>query len=124
MKNILKLFLIALIFISVLSCATVNRADGAAAEETVTEVTPVEDTMQITGRVVIFGNEPFIYAGIVSEDGTQYAIYPQETEAELRGLQGRLLVFTVIFSDEQVYGSQFLKGGTVRPVEWEVADSN
>ena len=109
MKNIVRHFLIALPLLCLFSCATVNRADVTIAE-----------TVKIIGRVVIFGSEPHTFAGIVGEDGTQYAIYPPEVEAELRELQVHLIEFIVVFSDEQVYGSLFLKGGTVKPVSWEI----
>jgi hypothetical protein len=109
----MKKLLCALLFIvfAGLSCATVN----------LTETAKMEDTVQITGRIVIFGNEPFIYAGIAAEDGTNYAIYPEETERELRAFQGHLIRFTVIFMEEErVYGSLFLRGGTVKPVSREI----
>jgi hypothetical protein len=122
MKNIgYHLFAVFTLLI-VLSCATVNRTETAV--EVVNEVVveeKVEDTIQITGRIVIFGNEPFIYAGIVAEDGLNYAIYPEETERELMALQGYLIEFTVIpMEEEKVYGSLFLRGGTVKPISWEI----
>jgi len=82
----------------------------------------MEKTETITGRVVIFGSEPFTYAGIVAEDNTHYAILPPEKEKELRGVQGQLLKFTVVFVTpaEQSLASINLKGGTVTPISWEI----
>jgi hypothetical protein len=31
----------------------------------------------LTGRIQIYGNEPHTFAGIIDEDGTEYAIYPR-----------------------------------------------
>jgi len=80
-----------------------------------------KSTVKITGKIVIYGNEPHTYAGIVDQNGTQYAIYPPSVEAELRSLQGYLLEITAVLSDEPLgYGSTFLKGGTVTPIKWEI----
>jgi hypothetical protein len=80
-------------------------------------------TIHIIGRVVVFGNEPHTFVGIVSEDGTEYAVHPPEQEKKLRTFQGNLIEFTVILLKEpQGYGSLFLKGGTVTPVKWEIID--
>jgi hypothetical protein len=80
-----------------------------------------QNTTKITGRVVIYGNEPHTFVGIVGEDGTEYAVYPSDQEEKLRALQGHLIEFTVVLLNEsQGYGSLFLKGGTVTPVTWEI----
>ena len=77
----------------------------------------------IIGRVVIFGNEPHTFAGIVTDDGAEYAVYPPSLETELRSLQGNNIEFNVILLDEpQGYGSLFLKGGTVSPLSWKILD--
>jgi hypothetical protein len=76
---------------------------------------------KITGRVKIFGNEPHTFAGIVDENGTEFAVYPPEQEEKLRKLQGHLIEFTVIVLDEQKgEGSLYLKGGTINPLEWSI----
>jgi hypothetical protein len=63
----------------------------------------------------------FWKAGITGEDGKQYAIYPQEKENELKAYQTQLMRFTVVFPEEEkVYGSLFMKGGTVQVIKWEV----
>ena len=77
--------------------------------------------IKIIGRVQIYGSEPHTFAGIVDERGTEFAVYPPEQEEKLRQLQGRLIEFTVIALDEpKGYGSLFLKGGTVNPLEWSI----
>jgi hypothetical protein len=110
----MRLFVFVLMAFCLVSCATSRPAE--AAEEAV-----VQDTAELTGSVVVFGNEPFTYAGIVASDGTQYAIYPQEKEKELIAHQSRQIRFTVVFLDEPsgTYGSLYLKGGTVQVIEWE-----
>jgi hypothetical protein len=81
----------------------------------------MKNTAKITGTVQIYGNEPHTFAGIAGENGEEYAVYPPSCEDELRTLQGRLIDFTVIILDEpKGYGSLFLRGGTVTPVEWHI----
>jgi len=81
----------------------------------------VENTIKITGKIQIYGNEPHTFVGIVAENGTEYAVYPPSKEEELRMFQGHLIEFTVILLDEpQGFGSIFLEGGTVTPVEWRI----
>jgi hypothetical protein len=117
----MRLIAIILTAFCLFSCAS-SKADtnGQAAIETATEAV-MQNTVELTGRVTIFGNEPFTYAGISGEDGKQYAIYPQEKENELKAYQTLLMRFTVVFlEEEKVYGSLYMKGGTVQVVGWEV----
>ena len=83
--------------------------------------TMTNNVIKITGRVAIFGSEPHTFAGIVDENGTEFAVYPPEQEAKLRKLQGYLIEFTVVFLDEpKGEGALYLKGGTVNPLEWSI----
>jgi len=82
---------------------------------------PIENTIKILGKIQIYGNEPHTFVGIVDENGTEYAVYPPSMDEKLRSLQGHLIEFTVILPDKpHGFGSLFLKGGTVKPVKWEV----
>jgi hypothetical protein len=77
----------------------------------------------IRGMVKIYGNEPHTYAGIETEDGKHYAVYPIEKEKEIRSLQGSKIEWTVIFSEKpEGYGSLFLKDGSVTPLSWRVVE--
>ena len=112
----MKLLFSVLIFVfatfSVFSCATNANTEDAV---------KVENTAKITGRVQIYGNEPFTFVGIIDEADTEYAVHPPEVADELRRLQGRLIEFTVIFLDEaQGMGGMMLRGGTVTPLSWEI----
>lgn len=81
----------------------------------------MKNTAKITGRILIYGNEPHTSVGIVDEKGTEYAVSPASREDELRTLQGHLIEFTVVFLDEsQCNGSVCLMGGTVTPLEWKI----
>ena len=81
----------------------------------------MKNTIKITGRIMIYGNEPHTSVGIVDEKGTEYAISPASREEELRTLQGHLIEFTVFFPDESVCNDDLcLLGGTVTPVEWRI----
>jgi hypothetical protein len=90
---------------------TANQAD-----------TGENSTTTITGRVQIYGNEPHTFVGIIDhQDGIEYAVYPPSQEEALRGLQGRLIEFTVVKQDEPMgLGGLQLKGGAVTVVEWRI----
>jgi hypothetical protein len=95
---------------------TVESANTEGRSNTMTN-----NVIKITGRVRIFGNEPHTFAGIVDENGTEFAVYPPEQEEKLRNLQGHLIEFTVVFLDEpKGEGALYLKGGTVNPLEWSI----
>jgi hypothetical protein len=84
-----------------------------------------ENTIKILGQIQVFGSEPHTFAGIIDENGIEYAVYPPSTEEELRKFQGHLIEFTVVLLGEpQGYGSLFLKGGTVTPVRWRIVIPN
>jgi len=80
------------------------------------------NTTTITGRVQIYGSEPHTFVGIIDhQDGTEYAVYPPSEEKALRGLQGRLIEFTVVKQNEPMGpGGLQLKGGTVTVIEWRI----
>jgi hypothetical protein len=95
------------------ACGTRQAANKAAEDKM--------DTQIITGTVHIYGSEPHTYAGIVSDDGKTYAVYPREKEVEIRSLQGRLIEFTVRFLKEPAgEGSLYLRDGTVTPLSWRI----
>ena len=106
MKFIIFIFAI----MNFLSCVSVRSEDSIS----------VENTVIITGRVVVYGNEPRTYAAIVDTDGVRYAIYPRSRENELRQLQGHLIEFTVIFVDNPSPGNLSLMGEAVTPISWEI----
>jgi len=93
------------------SVDTANQADSSKSSMT-----------KITGMVQIYGSEPHTFVGIIDQqDNTEYAVYPPSTEEELRGLQGRLIEFTVVKQDEPMgLGGLQLGGGTVTVVEWMI----
>ena len=109
----MRLILLALTVLSVFSCHGTPDNNQAIPNE--------EGTLRITGRVEVYGNEPFTFVGIVDENNIEYAVYPREKEDELRRLQGHLIVFTVIKLDEpRGEGGMYLRGGTVTPISWEI----
>ena len=93
---------------------TVDTSDQADTGE--------NNMIKITGWVQIYGSEPHTFVGIIDhQDETEYAVYPPSKEEELRGLQGRLIEFTVTKQDEPMsFGGLQLKGGTVTVVEWRI----
>lgn len=113
MKFFTALFVVFCLF----SCVTVTKAENTGAKNT-SEDKSVENTSKITGRVQIYGNEPHTYVGIIDENDVEYLVTPPSVGDELRKLQGRLIEFTVVIVSESP--SMFLKGGTVKPVEWKI----
>ena len=109
------LIIIAIASLNVFSCRTVNNSGNTRSENST-----VENTSIIRGTVRIYGNAPNTFVGIRDERGTEYAVYPASKENELRALQGNLIDFTVMFVNERSYGSLFLQGGTVTPIEWKI----
>jgi len=79
-------------------------------------------SVKITGRIQIYGNEPHTFVGIIDhQDGTEYAVFPPSPNEELRGLQGRLIEFTVVKQDGPMgFGALQLKGGSVKVIEWRI----
>ena len=128
----MKVLIFAFLFIIIASCASssgkkeknnasVSPANSVEAIEAGNQTgNSMGNTVKITGKIQIYGNEPHTFVGIVAENGTEYAVFPPSKEKELRTLQGYLIEFTVVLLDEpQGYGSLFLKGGTVTPIEWK-----
>jgi hypothetical protein len=77
----------------------------------------------IRGRVRVWGNEPHTYAGIETEDGKQFSVFPAEKEEEIRSLQGNLVEFTVLFAEEpRGAGALFLRDGNVTPLSWRIVE--
>ena len=123
MKVIVFLLFFVFVIPGVFPCGKKEKSNAqpVSAETVSTEGQGTKNLIKIIGRVQIYGSEPHTFVGIVGEDGTEFAVYPPEQEEKLRKLQGRLIEFTVIFLDEpKTYGSLFLKGGTINPVEWSI----
>lgn len=132
----MKFFFFAIVFITAGFCLfSMGSTEAVKNPETAAAVNtdPIEPdrgagtnkeiTMKLCGRVEIYGSEPHTFAGIIDENGTEYAIYPPSREEILKSLQGQLYEFEVILLDKpEAYGSLFLKGGTVTPVKWERID--
>ena len=120
MKVPVAIMIFILTAYGVFSCITTGK-DQLEHNPPDPPVSSEETIVKITGRVQIYGNEPHTYVGIIDENGTEYAVHPDSVANELRSLQGYLIEFTVVFLDDiQTYGSMFLRGGTVTPIEWVV----
>ena len=106
MKTISFLLVFVVLVLSTFSCKT---------------GTTKENTTQITGRVQIYGNEPFTFVGIIDENNVEYMVHPPSVADELRNLQGRLIEFNVTFlKEEQRAVLLHFKGKVVTPVSWKV----
>ena len=110
-----------LLFVLLISCISASGKNEDTPEVGNQTIDDAVTTITIRGRVVIYGNEPHTFTGIVADDGTEFAVYPPSIEADLRGLQGHFIEFTAIMLDEpRGYGSLFLKGGTITPLSWKI----
>jgi hypothetical protein len=121
MKTLFLAALIAGIPALVFSCGTSKKKTGPQSGDAV--IIDESDTVTLTGRVQIYGSEPHTFPGIVDAEGVEYAVYAPGKDGEIRDLQGYLIEFTVVFlKDNPVYESLFLKGGTVKPIEWKIIE--
>jgi hypothetical protein len=69
---------------------------------------------EITGVVMIYGNEPHTFAGIKSDDGRVFMV-DEKHQKEFAGLQGEHYRFTgYIETNKGETGSLFI------PVKWEI----
>jgi ABC-type oligopeptide transport system substrate-binding subunit len=120
----LKILAIIILFCTagLFACGTAQKAQKAGDDSTgIQNSAAPKDTVIITGMVQIYGNAPHTFAGIASEDGKTYAVYPREKEMEIRSLQGRRIEFTVrILESPAGEGSLYLKDGTVTPLSWRI----
>ena len=125
MKVLFSVFFLLLVTFSVFSFGKkdMNNSSQCAAAGNTTADNGGGSTVKITGRIQIYGNEPHTFAGIIDENGVEYAIYPPSKEDELRTLQGYVIEFIVEMLDEpRGLGGLQLRGGTVTPVEWRIIE--
>ena len=84
---------------------------------------PAAATVIIRGTVRITGNEPHTMAGISTEDGKSYGVFPAEKETAIRDLQGKIVDFTVIKNDPLAGGKNpFFRDGNVTVVSWKIVN--
>ena len=89
------------------------------------QASPPVNSITFLGTLVLYGNEPVSFAGIISVEGTEYAVYPREMVEELRTLQGHLIEFTILpLAEEEARGLEntYLGGGWVRLLSWKIID--
>ena len=102
-------------------CLVGLSACGAQKAQRTTADNSAADTAIIIGMARIYGSGLHTFAGIASEDGKTYAVYPREKETEIRALQGRRIEFTVRFLKSPAgEGGLYLKDGTVTPLTWRI----
>ena len=77
-----------------------------AQSSTVKKSTQADNNSKIivTGYVLSQGNDPFVYPGILGDDGNKYTIICTEKQKRtLLDLQGRHLRFTLVQNDQITY---------------------
>ena len=79
-------------------------------------------TKTVKGFINVYGNEPFTYIGIETEDDKKYAISASEEEiSELWKTQGNLIEIEGYIIKPESEGRQpgMLKDGKIEVVEWK-----
>ena len=77
----------------------------------------------VKGYIHVYGNDPFTYIGIKTEDKKEYAIdADKETTDQLRASQGKKIEITgrIIKSEKNEPG--MLKEGKIEVIEWKVCE--
>lgn len=82
-------------------------------------------TKTVKGFVHVYGNEPFTYLGIETEDNKRYAISASEEEiSKLWKTQGNKIEITgiIISPEENIKAPDMLKDGKIEVSEWKVVN--
>ena len=115
-----KIITLVLFFLIALNAFAFGRREAARESQT-----SPENSLSFLGVLVIYGNEPVTFAGIVSVEGNEYAVYPRDMVEELRTLQGHLIEFTIIpLGEEEARGLEnpYLGGGWVRLLSYKIIE--
>ena len=76
----------------------------------------------VRGFVHVYGNEPFTYIGIETDDNKQYAISADEEEiSKLWQAQGNKIEITGIITGKKSQGPErgMLQDGKIQVIEWK-----
>ncbi len=77
---------------------------------------------KVRGLIHVYGNEPFTYIGIETQDNKEYAISAEEKiTADLWKTQGSLIEIEgyIVKPDTAVKGPGMLKDGKIEVLEWK-----
>jgi hypothetical protein len=99
------LIAVAVVFSGVFACTSQEKA-------------PKQENIQ--GMVKIYGNEPHTWVGIETVEEKIYTVFPPETAAELRKVQGRLLELTVVLEGPAKRGIE----GKATVLSWRIVPAN
>jgi len=89
--------LAAILLVGIVSCAP--PLEGGVPEETVTKEI-IRESVTITGRIAVIGNEPFTKLALITEDNQVYELEGDKVE-ELKALQGETIQVTARLLDER-----------------------
>ena len=79
----------------------------------------------VNGYIHVYGNDPFAYIGIITEDNKEYAIEAEEDEiTKLWKTQGTKIELkgTIIKSKKNILEAKMLKDGKIELAEWRVLE--
>jgi len=105
-KNIFLAGTLAAILL-VASC-TPPLEGGTSGEIATKEIETVRESVTITGRIAVIGNEPFTRLALITEDNQVYELEGEKVE-ELRALQGETIQVTARLLEERGYYAQKLE---------------
>ncbi|MCR5188111.1 MAG: hypothetical protein K6C97_04185 [Treponema sp.] len=86
-------------------------------------------SLTLSGHIQVYGNEPFTFIGLVTDDGKEYSLQAEnEVLSELRKSQGYKIEITGFLeakeksSDGSVIAPNTLKDGIITLSEWKFID--
>ncbi|SFI52940.1 hypothetical protein SAMN04487775_102215 [Treponema bryantii] len=79
------------------------------------------NTDAVTGYIKVYGNEPFTFIGLVTEDEKEYSLKASdEVLAELRKVQGKKIEIKGTIEKSEQLSMNELKDGNLIVLEWKV----
>ena len=77
-------------------------------------------TDSVTGYINVYGNEPFTFIGIVTDDGKEYTISADDSILkELQKTQGKKIEIKGTIEKSEKAGFNQLKNGRIILLEWK-----
>lgn len=111
-----------LIFVAVFGLICMYTIFSCSSSRRVQDTPPQEgQKISVTGLVHSYGNEPFTWLGIETEDGKAYGLrIDKETDEKLRQLFGVLVSIEGTLELPVRYGYEQLKDGAIHVEKFEV----
>lgn len=80
-----------------------------------------DNSNTVTGYIKVYGNEPFTFIGLVTEDEKEYSLKASdEVLAELRKAQGKKIEIKGTIEKSEKASMNELKDGNLIVIEWKI----